>query len=216
MIKKKEVLKILILMGLPGIFGILATWGLLIYDKPIIKLVASTRNPILDYMFLSISIVSNIFIIYFFIMTIFFFTYKRRRWAVALTLSIIFTYVYGIMLKMIFSIPRPFETGVVKVFRISYIFMQDNFSTWNRSFPSLHAMVVFSILPFLGKEFKTFKRVWIVFAVLVALSRMYFGIHYLTDIVIGGIIGYIIGTIFITIEEKTRMGSTLMKKINHM
>jgi len=70
------------------------------------------------------------------------------------------------------------------------------------SFPSMHAMVSFAALPILDKEFPKLRWFWAVFAVLVALSRVYFKVHYLSDIVFGAAIGYLIGLIVMRIEQK--------------
>ena len=73
-------------------------------------------------------------------------------------------------------------------------------------------MLVFSALPILNKEFKIFKYIWFIFACLVAFSRAYFGIHYLSDILAGAIIGYLIGYLMVLVEEKYGFGLKLMKK----
>ena len=96
--------------------------------------------------------------------------------------------------------------------QITFHFMKDNFNTWNFSFPSFQTMLVFAALPLLNKEFKRFRYVWIVFACLVGFSRAYFGVHYLSDVFGGAIIGYLIGYSMLVIEEKYGVGSKLMRK----
>jgi undecaprenyl-diphosphatase len=70
------------------------------------------------------------------------------------------------------------------------------------SFPSGHAMIVFSIVPFLMKNFPKQKYYFILLAVLVAFSRIYLNVHYLSDIVAGAFLGYLIGVIFSDLEDK--------------
>ena len=73
-------------------------------------------------------------------------------------------------------------------------------------------MLVFAALPLLNKEFKKFRYIWLIFALLVGFSRAYFGVHYLSDVFTGAIIGYLIGLSMVMIEEKYGVGKKLMKK----
>jgi undecaprenyl-diphosphatase len=63
-------------------------------------------------------------------------------------------------------------------------------------------MLVFSILPFLNLEFKKFKYVWIIFCILVSFSRVYLGLHFLSDVFLGGLIGYFIGLFVLSYFKK--------------
>ena len=63
----------------------------------------------------------------------------------------------------------------------------------NYSFPSMHAMAVFSLLPLLVKHLPKQKYFWIVFGILAVVSRIYFGFHFLSDVVFGAFAGYFIG-----------------------
>jgi undecaprenyl-diphosphatase len=49
------------------------------------------------------------------------------------------------------------------------------------------------MLPILDREYPHFRVFWIAFASLVAFSRLYLGVHYLSDVVTGAAIGYLIG-----------------------
>jgi len=61
---------------------------------------------------------------------------------------------------------------------------------------------VFSALPILNKKFNKLKYIWLVFACLVAFSRVYFGVHYMSDVLTGALVGYLIGLSAVWIEEK--------------
>ena len=75
----------------------------------------------------------------------------------------------------------------------------------NYSFPSTHAMVVFALLPALARFLPKQKFFWIIFAFLVALTRVYFSLHFLSDVVFGSYLGYFIGTFLLKMHEKGKL-----------
>jgi len=181
-------------------------------DVVIIQAIESIRGFYLNYVFLSITFMSNTFIIFFFLTSLFLWKEHKRRWIFPLWLSSFLCVVVGFFIKFLIKRPRPFHEGVVSVLQIAFHFMKDNFNTWNFSFPSFQAMLVFAAIPLLNKEFKKFRYVWILFAILIGLSRAYFGVHYLSDVFSGAIIGYLIGLSMLVLEEKYGFGLKLMRK----
>ena len=118
-----------------------------------------------------------------------------------------FSVIVGYLLKITFQRQRPFEIGIVNT---ELIF--ENFSSWNYSFPSFQAMLVFSALPILYREFPKLKYIWLFFAVAVAFSRVYFGVHFLSDVIVGGLIGGLIGMLIVHAENYNKTWSRLYKK----
>jgi len=186
------------------------------FDKGISKFIEDIRNPVMDYLLLGISFGSSLTIILLFLTTLFFYSERKRRWILPLWLTILLTMIIGFLLKIIIKRNRPFEEGVVSVANVLFYEIIYNFNTWNFSFPSLQSMLAFSVLPFISKEFKKFKHVWVLFAFLVAFSRVYFGIHYMSDIIFGAILGYFIGYLVLIIEEKYEFGMKFMQKMKLM
>ena len=184
-------------------------------DVFIIKFIESIRTTYLDYVFLSVTFISNTFIIFFFLTTLFLWKEHKRRWIFPLWLTSFFTIAIAFFIKILIKRPRPFHSGIVSVLQIAFHFMKDNFNTWNFSFPSFQTMLVFSALPILDREFPKFKYIWFIFASLVGFSRLYFGLHYMSDIVAGAIIGYLIGLSFIFIEKRYNLGERVIKKIKN-
>ena len=96
------------------------------------------------------------------------------------------------MIKIITLRPRPIEISQI-------------LNGLNYSFPSLHAAVSFAALPILNNEFPKLRLFWLLFAFLVAFSRIYFEYHFLSDVVFGAFLGYFIGVFAVYIEEKYRI-----------
>jgi len=114
-------------------------------------------------------------------------------------------------LKIAIQRERPFQLGIVSLIQN---LQSASFSTWNFSFPSFQSMLVFSAIPILSEQFPKFKKFWIGFAVLVAFSRVYFGVHFVSDIIAGGLIGYLIGMIIVKLEKENKFGQKIYNKID--
>ena len=124
-----------------------------------------------------------------------------REWILPLWLSIIATSVVTVVIKVMISRPRPFESLTFPLIPGAHY----TFGAWNTAFPSLHTAAVFSLVPILDKEFPKIKWFWIILAVLVSLSRVYMGVHYLSDVIAGAFIGIIISNRIIKIGKKYKL-----------
>jgi len=205
----KKRAKTIILLLLAIILALIA----FTYDSQIIKQSQSIHNIYLDYLFISIAFASNIFIIFFFLTTLFLWKEHKRRWILPLWLSGALSVAVSYILKVSVKRLRPFQQEPIEIFTTVLYFMKDNFNTWNFSFPSFQSMFVFSALPVLNKEFPRFKYIWFVFACLVAFSRVYFGVHYLSDVLAGAVIGYLIGWGIVYLEERYETSLKVMRKL---
>ena len=135
-----------------------------------------------------------------------------------------FSYVFGIcflsgvglnyLLKTIIARPRPY---------VSHPEIQNLTDTLGNSMPSSHALCVVVLSVFLCYYvFKSTKSpLWrtitvsasVVMIALTWTSRLYLGMHYLTDILVGAIIGVVIsalGIIYLEIKEKKRKQNDLL------
>jgi len=191
--------------------SIILTLLVFLADAQIVKIVSMSRTNFLDYVFMSIGFASNVFIIFFFLTSLFLWSQNKRRWIVPLWLSGFYSLVVSYLIKFLVGRKRPFQMDLITPLKVGLYFIKDNFMTWNSSFPSFQAMFVFSALPILSKEFKKLKYVWLIFACLVAFSRVYFGLQYLSDVLAGSVMGYLIGWGIVIVEEKYGWGLKIMK-----
>lgn len=159
------------------------------FDKQIISLISLIRNGILNDLFLGITFVSSILIVFLFLTMLF--THKnKRKWIVPLWATLVIDIIVAFLLKISIQRHRPFELDIIPLIQG---LEKSSYYVWDFSFPSFQAMMIFSAIPFLSREFPKFKYVWIIFACLVAFSRIYLGLHFLSDVIAGALIGYVIG-----------------------
>ena len=151
------------------LLGLLGAVLLIVYNNFIIELIAGIRIDSLTIFFKVIS--STIFIILLFL----FYSYllKEKKNIVLFLISIILIYLVIELLKNIFKVPRPIgadETGY--------------------SFPSRHAALAFGTFVIMNLRYMKYKWAFLSVAILITFSRLYLGVHYLGDLIIGGAIGY--------------------------
>jgi undecaprenyl-diphosphatase len=198
---KKENLALLILFSLALIFSLL-------FDQGFSRFFASLRNNFLTEILLGVTFMSSQVIIFFFLTSLFLWREHKRRWIFPLWASLIASLFVSFVLKISIERLRPFQSGVVSLPKILESF---SYSTWDFSLPSGHAVLAFSAIPILAMEFPKFKKVWIALAILIGLSRVYFGLHYLSDILIGGAIGLWIGFLMVKLETKKKYGERIRR-----
>ncbi|MEK7496531.1 MAG: phosphatase PAP2 family protein [Patescibacteria group bacterium] len=73
----------------------------------------------------------------------------------------------------------------------------------SKSFPSDHAMLAFFVATLLFKHNSKWWWAYLL-ASLVVLGRVVAGVHYLSDVVVGAILGVVLGMIVIKIEHKLK------------
>ncbi|MGL6298300.1 MAG: phosphatase PAP2 family protein [Methanobacteriaceae archaeon] len=133
-------------------------------------------------------------------------TKHLATWAI-LTMFIVELIVF--ILKIIFGEPRPFNA-------LPYVRVLS--PTDGFSFPSGHSTVSFALSVLIGASYKVKTKlikdkkgnprqissiyIFMIFAILVAFSRIYVGVHYPLDVLVGSTIGIIIGLIMLNIYRK--------------
>lgn len=179
------------------------------FDAEIVQGVESLRGDALNKFFLGLTSLSSSIIIFFLLTSLFLWKERKRRWILPLWAALALSVAVSFVLKILVKKPRPFQAGLVSILPI---LVESSHSIWNFSFPSFHAMLVFCAIPILSKQFRKFKYVWVAFAVLIAFSRVYFGLHFMSDVVVGGLIGYVLGMIVVRLEKDYKFGEKIYNK----
>lgn len=171
------------------------------FDSKIFPIIKSLRTDFLSSFFLNFGSLGTIFVLLI-ILTAAFAKEHRRKWILPLWFSAGMSALVSLTLKMWIQRPRPFQEGLITLLNG---LGKASYSLWDFSFPSFHAMVIFAMLPFLDEEFPRFKYVWIMLALIICFSRIYLGVHFLSDVLSGGLIGYLIGYVVISSERKHQL-----------
>jgi undecaprenyl-diphosphatase len=151
----------------------------------------SISTGFLDKFFSIITNVNNWYISYLILLSILFFKGGRIGKIAVLGIIILITVTDQIgyrLLKEFFERARPCNA-------LSDVLAPLG-CTGSYSFPSNHAINNFAAAAFFSMLFPKYKIVLFVTAFLVAISRVYLGLHYPSDIIAGAAIGMIFGYIF--------------------
>ena len=180
------------------------------FDPEISKAISLIRIEQLNNFFLGLTFWSSEIIIFFLLTSLFLWNENKRKWIVPLWLTLFLSAAASFLLKISVQRLRPFQQEIVSTLPV---LINSNYATWNFAFPSFQAMLAFCAIPILSKEFPKLKYIWIIFAILVAFSRVYFGLHFASDVITGGLIGYVIGMLVVMYEKESRFGENIYRRI---
>ena len=170
-----------------------------IYDKQIYLYLIQFKLPFFNYFFLIIHWLGTGYGV--FVLATLLFMKKRSKLSL-LWLSFFSALAITGILKYTVLRPRPhLVLGVVA------LITKDS-----PAFPSGHTTSAFSVVPLIFKNFRYMKCIWLIFALLVAYSRVYIGIHYLSDVLGGVIIGLFFGDLYLYLEKKYKLTKHINKK----
>lgn len=169
----------------------------LIFDKIIAVFFAGLQNRYVNIFMLIFDFLGRFYIMII-IVSILVLLYDKRKliesW-ISLGVGGILVYI----LKEIFQRTRPYDLLGIK----SLV------ETTSSAFPSGHVALVLSVAPLFYEIDKGLFYSWCVLAFFIALSRLYLGLHYLSDVAFGALLGISIGLIvrmmFVKREKSKRI-----------
>ncbi len=112
------------------------------------------------------------------------------------------------LLKELFKIPRPYL--------LWEDFLPVTLASGHYSFPSMHAAFVFSLIQVIKQtNEKWLHKSWIIFATLIAFTRIYLGVHTLSDIIFGAVVGYSISLLVCKLDSKYNLLNSFFHHIRN-
>lgn len=168
--KKRKTRKIILLSAVFIAVFIIS----LVFDKQIINAIQAVRTSGLDAFFGFFLFLEKGFVFYPLIVaaTAALLAWRKKKAILPFIISTGIAALVSFLLKNAVARPRPF-------------------SSMQNSFPSGHATIAFAPLAFLKRKiFGWISIAWLVFACLLAFTRIWFGLHYLSDVIAGAAIGY--------------------------
>lgn len=169
--------------------------GISFFDSWFYKEMIERMSPKMTMTMILITESGSSIAIVFMCISFFLFKETRKHWAFPVSIAVIAAFVSNLILKLIFARERPNILRIVD--ESSY------------SFPSGHAMVnmAFYTMVFLlaWKYIKNNRLKYgisilsVLMPVLIGLSRIYLGVHYATDVIVGWLLGATVSIILYSI-----------------
>jgi undecaprenyl-diphosphatase len=144
------------------------------------------HHPLLDPVMLALTWAGEMGLIWYVIAFGLLFSRRWRLTGLAALAALLLADILGeFVLKEIFRRPRPFLAHPEITLLIS--------GPASFSFPSVHALTSFTAATIFGGSLRRLAPLFFTLAILIAYSRLYFFVHYPTDVLGGAILGFICG-----------------------
>lgn len=151
------------------------------------------NNLFLDNIFIFASVIVDYGLWYW---LVFYFIWRKDRFGYYYLIGLISTAVFQeFLLKNLFKVVRPCAYSAY-----TQLVLCPN----SYSFPSGHATSSFLAATLLYGFNKRIGIIAYIGAFIIALSRVYLGVHYFNDILVGGLLGVVIGIVVLGIYNKSK------------
>lgn len=175
-------------------------------DYAVLVMVQSLQQPMLTFLIQFISFLGNP--IFWFGVAAYYYWSNREEDSFYLMNLIALVAVSADVLKMAIARARP-SGEEFKIIKGQFHSVMQNYSS-NYSFPSGHSTMIGAATGYFYQYVKTWKKViFIALILLIPFSRMYLGMHFLSDVLIGIVLGLGIGKFNDFLKDETEE-----KKIN--
>lgn len=171
------------------------------FDQITFSALSTINSDVSDWI---MSFFSNKIIIAIFFITASIFLFRKTHHFIILWTSITITAAIVFLLKLIIHRPRPFGLEL------------SIFGLPDYSFPSMHTSLMFATVYILSRNFKKEKYFFITYASLVGLSRIYLHQHHFSDVLFGGIIGFLIGYVTFSLNERHNILQKFIRRTNQI
>ncbi len=161
----------------------------------IIEFLQQFQNPIFDVIAKTLAFIGDNGLLYFLIAFMMLCFVKYRRKAIFLLSNLIASGVVGYLLKVLIARERPCYYAPDL---IACLANESQFS----SCPSGHMIMGTAFVLVMIKYFPKYKIFFIGYLILLGISRMYLGVHYISDLLIAVLISFIIFVIISIIWKK--------------
>lgn len=173
---------------------------ILALDAQMFQVIHGFSYPVLDWLAAALAVAGSVYAWYLFI---FILLVKKNKSAVYLLPAAVVNTLFVFLLKTAVARPRPFEA----------LGFEPAVAAGAGSFPSGHAARAFLGATVLSRFYPKFSKWFFTFAALIALSRIYVGVHYPLDVLSGALIGLTVGLIFLS-KPVSRQIKSLKKFFN--
>lgn len=171
------------ILAITGLFVLLGALSFL-RDAEILDMIIGLRTHFLNKFIIAGTSPVTVFLIAISAPILVFWTRGQTRLAIPLILAVSISVISTYLLKELIARPRP----DLAIDSISALVSASGFA-----FPSGHSAVAFSVIPVVNRGIPKLKWFWVIFAIFIAFTRMYVGVHYLSDVIFGGLLGLTVG-----------------------